>query len=213
MFSWQNTCFFQCDCSFRDLSLRHAYLSTYYTSCFYTDYTAPMIDTLSRARVATAWLTNLRIVLLWRLKMQVTEPRWKCRLRRAIFDFTFVIVCGKLPEVPFAKNNLIFIEQSLDHWLCHFRGKYTFTKWFHSRRWYFLSLKVGHITHVLFIPSKSLVSELWNKGILIDIKKSLSVSVCARWFNLLMWWNCTPVAFEVKTGKDIICVCFVYCVC
>ena len=51
--------FLQCDYSFHDLSLRHAYLSIYYTSCFYNHYTALTMDTPSSARVATARLTIL----------------------------------------------------------------------------------------------------------------------------------------------------------
>ena len=51
----------ECDYSFHDLSLRRAYLSIYYTSCFLQRYhnkaaLVIMIDTLNIARVATARL-------------------------------------------------------------------------------------------------------------------------------------------------------------
>ena len=49
--------FLQCDYRFHDLSLRHAYLSIYYTCCFWNHYTALMIDALSSALVATARIT------------------------------------------------------------------------------------------------------------------------------------------------------------
>ena len=51
--------FFQWDYSFQDLTLRHAYLSIYYTSCFWNHYTALMIDTLRSVRLAKARLTIL----------------------------------------------------------------------------------------------------------------------------------------------------------
>ena len=46
--------FFPVRLQFHDLSLRHAYLSIYYTSCFYNHYAALTIDAPSSARVATA---------------------------------------------------------------------------------------------------------------------------------------------------------------
>ena len=51
--------FFQCDYGFHNLPLRHAYLTIYYTCCFWNHYTALMIDTLSSTRVGTARLTIL----------------------------------------------------------------------------------------------------------------------------------------------------------
>lgn len=55
--------FSQCDYSFHDLFLRHAYLSIYYTSCFYNHYTVLMIYTLCSAQVATARLTILELLV------------------------------------------------------------------------------------------------------------------------------------------------------
>ena len=46
--------FFQRNYSFHDLSLRQAYLSICYTSCFQNHYSAFVINTLSSTRVATA---------------------------------------------------------------------------------------------------------------------------------------------------------------
>lgn len=72
--------FSQRDYSFHDLPLTREHLSIYYTFCFYKNYTAFMINTLSSARVTTARLTILdRLVLFGLESLQIISVCCKTR--------------------------------------------------------------------------------------------------------------------------------------